>query len=117
MKIEQMESLPKITDENGERDNKGRFLQGNTGKPKGAVNKSTKDLKDFITNFLNDKAFEIPLIWDTLEDKDKATLFIHLSKLVLPKTVNEMDKPQITRFEFDVPELTQNQIDKLIDNL
>jgi hypothetical protein len=111
------DNLPKITDGNGERDNKGRFLQGNTGKPKGATNKTTKELQQFITNFLNDKAFEIPLIWDSLDDKDKATLFIHLSKLVLPKSVNEMDKPQITRFEFDVPELTQSQIDKLIDNL
>jgi hypothetical protein len=83
-----MDNFPKITDKNG-RNKKGRFAPGNKGKPKGAVNRTTKDLKEFITNFLNDKAFEIPLIWDTLEDKDKATLFIHLSKLVMPKPLDE----------------------------
>ena len=96
----------------------GKFRKGNVGKPKGAVNKSTKDLKDFITNFLNEKAFEIPLIWDTLDDKDKATLFIHLSKLVMTKTAENPNlKPFVERFEFDIPELSQNQIDKLIDKL
>lgn len=82
------DNTPIISDTNG-RDNKGRFAVGNTGKPKGATNKTTKDLQQFITNFLNEKSFEIPLIWDTLEDKDKATLFLHLSKLVMPKQLNE----------------------------
>ena len=82
---------PIITDENG-RDTKGRFAVGNTGKPKGATNKTTKDLQQFITNFLNEKSFEIPLIWDTLEDKDKATLFLHLSKLVMPKQLTDVEQ-------------------------
>ncbi len=82
------DTTPIISDENG-RDTKGRFAVGNTGKPKGANNKTTKDLQQFITNFLNEKAFEIPLIWDTLDDKDKATLFLHLSKLVMPKNLKE----------------------------
>ncbi|MEN9304058.1 MAG: hypothetical protein RL264_2487 [Bacteroidota bacterium] len=88
-----MESLPIISDEFG-RDAKGRFAVGNTGKPKGAINKTTKDLKQFITNFLNEKAFEIPLIWDTLEDKDKATLFLHLAKLVMPKNQSESENEE-----------------------
>jgi hypothetical protein len=115
MKIDSMEDIRLNT--SNYVDDKGKFKKGNIGKPKGATNKTTKDLKDFITNFLNDKAFEIPLIWDSLDDKDKATLFIHLSKLVMPKSVNDTDKSEINRFEFDVPELTQNQINKLIDNL
>jgi len=82
------DKTPHFSDEIG-RDTKGRFSIGNTGKPKGATNKTTKDLQKFITNFLNEKSFEIPLIWDTLEDKDKATLFLHLSKLVMPKNLNE----------------------------
>jgi hypothetical protein len=82
------DTTPIITDENG-RDTKGRFSIGNTGKPKGATNKTTKELQQFITNFLNEKSFEIPLIWDTLEDKDKATLFLHLSKLVMPKQMTD----------------------------
>lgn len=82
------DKTPIITDKNG-RNKNGRFAVGNNGKPKGAVNKTTKDLQQFITNFLNEKSFEIPLIWDSLEDKDKATLFLHLSKLVMPKNLNE----------------------------
>ena len=85
------DTTPIITDENG-RNKNGRFTTGNNGKPKGAVNKTTKDLQQFITNFLNEKASEIPLIWDSLEDKDKATLFIHLSKLVIPKNLNESNE-------------------------
>lgn len=81
---------PKLTDNNG-RDAKGRFKEGNKGKPKGATNKTTRDVKEFIVNFLNEKAFEIPYIWDSLDDKDKASLFLHLSRLVLPKPIEEQD--------------------------
>lgn len=86
-----MELKPKITEKNGtdKRDKKGRFLTGNSGKPIGAVNKTTKDIKEFIVSFLNDKAFEIPQIWDSLEDKDKATLYLHLLKTVMPKPLDE----------------------------
>jgi hypothetical protein len=83
-----MSLKPKITDKNG-RDKNGKFLTGNNGKPKGAVNKTTKDIKEFIVSFLNDKAFEIPQIWDSLEDKDKATLYLHLLKIVMPKPLDE----------------------------
>lgn len=85
------EDLPINTDENG-RDENGRFTDGNTGKPKGAKNKTTRDVREFITTFLNDKSFEIPHIWDSLEDKDKATLYLHLCRLVLPKPTDE--KPE-----------------------
>lgn len=85
------DKTPQFSDENG-RDTKGRFAVGNTGKPKGATNKTTKELQQFITNFLNEKSFEIPLIWDSLEDKDKATLFLHLSKLVMPKQMTDAEQ-------------------------
>ena len=102
---------PKKTEQNG-RDNKGRFKDGNKGKPKGATNKTTKDIKEFITNFLNDKAYEIPHIWDALEDKDKATLYLHLIRLVLPKPtdeennsnqLNETPEPVIIVYKGDAP--------------
>jgi hypothetical protein len=102
---------PKKTEQNG-RDNKGRFKEGNKGKPKGATNKTTKDIKEFITNFLNDKAYEIPHIWDALEDKDKATLYLHLIRLVLPKPtdeennsnqLNETPEPVIIVYKGDAP--------------
>jgi hypothetical protein len=83
-------------------DENGKFKKGNKGKPKGAVNRTTKDIKEFIVNFLNDKSFEIPLIWASLEDKDKLNLFVHLSKLVLPRTPEietETKEPQVFEIE------------------
>ena len=70
---------------------KGKFKKGNKGKPKGATNKTTRDVREFITNFLNDKSFEIPHIWNSLEDKDKATLYLHLCRLVLPRPTDNKD--------------------------
>jgi hypothetical protein len=81
-------NLPKNTCENG-RDEKGRFIDGNKGKPKGSTNKTSRDIREFITNFLNDKANEIPHIWNALEDKDKATLYLHLCRLILPKITED----------------------------
>ena len=74
------------------RNEDGTFGAGNKGKPKGATNKTTRVLREFITNFLNDKAFEIPHIWDAMDDKDKATLYLHLCRLVMPKAPEEEQK-------------------------
>lgn len=98
---------PIISDKNG-RDSKGRFAEGNNGRPKGTPNKTTQDVKEFITSFLNDKAFEIPHIWDALDDKDKATLFLHLCKLVLPKPIDEDIENNNVRI--------QQPIWKIVDN-
>ena len=110
-----MDGAPKNTDENG-RDENGRFKEGNKGKPKGATNKTTRDVREFITNFLNDKSFEIPHIWNSLEDKDKATLYLHLCRLVLPKQIEDENSndEQFNPVQID---LTPEQIDKLIDKL
>jgi hypothetical protein len=118
-------------------DENGKFKTGNDGRPKGATNKTTRDLRLFITGFLNDKAHEIPTLWDTLEDKDKLSLFMHLCRLVLPKPIedneredgNQLDRRPIINFvnpnvitgmeiiDSGTPQLTQEQIDKLIDKL
>ena len=114
-------NLPKNTDENG-RDENGRFKEGNKGKPKGATNKTTRDIREFITNFLNDKAFEIPHIWNSLEDKDKATLYLHLCRLVLPKPTDEKPENEknfnrpIIRFNYDT-DLTPIEKQKLLSKL
>jgi hypothetical protein len=86
---------PIKTDKNG-RDDLGRFTvdEGNTGRPKGAKNKTTKELNKLIVNFLNEKTEDVFQIWERLDDKDKATLFLQLCKLVMPKA-NE-DKAEET---------------------
>ena len=110
--------LPKKTVKNG-RDENGRFKDGNKGKPKGATNKTTREVREFITTFLNDKAFEIPHIWNSLEDKDKATLYLHLCKLVLPNpTKDPINKTNdsIKPIEW-VKELTPQERNKRIEQL
>jgi hypothetical protein len=111
-------NTPKKTDKNG-RDENGRFTDGNKGKPKGAINKTTRDVREFITDFLNDKAFEIPHIWDAMNDKDKATLYLHLCKLVLPSpTKDPINKTNdsIKPIEW-VKELTPQERNKRIEQL
>jgi hypothetical protein len=83
-------------------DENGKFKTGNNGRPKGATNKTTRELKQFITNFLNEKTSEIFEIWDSLDDKEKATLFLHLSKLVMPRNeVNEDEQKNIRLLNID----------------
>jgi len=80
-------------------DENGKFKTGNDGRPKGATNKTTRDLREFITNFLNDKTPEISTLWDTLDDKDKLTLFMHLCRLVLPKPNDDPDRENNNQLE------------------
>jgi hypothetical protein len=84
------------------RNKKGQFEQGNKGKPKGAINRTTKEVKELLTNFIYDKVSDLNNIYDNLEDKDKVNLIIHVSKLVLPpsKTENENNLNGL-RFDFD----------------
>jgi hypothetical protein len=109
------ELIPKNTDEYG-RDENGRFACGNNGKPKGATNKTTRDLREFITNFLNDKTDEIIDIWDTLENRDKLTLFLHLTRVILPKPPEEKI-PEPIQPIYDFSGLTTEQIHELIEKL
>ena len=86
-------------------DENGKFKKGNIGKPKGATNKTTKDLQQFITNFLNEKTFEIPFIWESLDDKEKIMIFLHLAKLVTPKPTIQSQKNENFKFDFDTIEV------------
>lgn len=71
------------------RNKMGQFTTGNPGKPKGATHKTTRQLRETIVSFLNEKSEVIPEIWDSLEPKEQATLFLHLSKLVMPSNTKE----------------------------
>lgn len=82
---------PKNTDKYG-RNTEGKFTKGNPGKPKGSTHKTTKELRESIVHFLLDKSDLMYEIWDTLEPKDQATLFLHLSKLVMPATPTQAEQ-------------------------
>ena len=95
---------PKNTEENG-RDNKGRFAKGNSGKPKGAKNTTTKEVKELISDFLSDKASELPEIWEHMNEQERATLFIHLAKMVVPRPTPQNDNKNKDVPIFNIPPL------------
>lgn len=102
------ENTPINTDENG-RDDKGRFIKGNSGKPKGAQNTTTKEVKELISDFLTDKINDLHKIWDCLSDQEKATLFVHLAKIVVPRPTTQKENSYKEPRVFNIPDIGNRQ--------
>lgn len=101
---------PIITDNNG-RDNKGRFVPGNPGRPTGSQNRSTSELKVFIHDFLISKTPDLERIYEQLSPKDKVNMYIALSKLILPKQTEEIKHNN----EPDLSDLSTAEIIAILD--
>lgn len=67
----------------------GRFTKGNPGKPKGAVNRTAKEARQILTEFLIEKSTDLHTLYDGLDAKDKAALLLHIGRLVLPRPDKE----------------------------
>lgn len=71
-----------------EKDNKGRFVKGNKGKPKGAVNKTTNKIREAFTKLVEDNLDNMT-IWlaDIAADnpKDALDLINKLAEYTTPK--------------------------------
>jgi hypothetical protein len=67
------------------RTEKGKFLPGNTGRPKGATNKSTREYKERVEWVLGllDESLESDL--KELRAADKVRLWLDLQEFVRPK--------------------------------
>ena len=63
-----------------------QFGKGNPGKPKGAVNKTTKELKEMILAAL-DQSGGVEYLVDRASDPRTASAFLSLIGKVLPMTV------------------------------
>lgn len=72
-----METKPKNT---------GKFAKGNQGKPKGAVNKTTKALKEMILQALNDQPGG-GVAYLKIQAVENPTAFMSLLGKVLPTTL------------------------------
>jgi hypothetical protein len=66
--------------------NTGKFGPGNKGKPKGATNKVTKELKDMILQAL-DNAGGVDYLTDRAKDPRTSSAFMTLVGKTLPMTV------------------------------
>lgn len=86
--------------------NTGKFGTGNKGKPKGAVNKTTGQLKDMILTAL-DGAGGSGYLLDRANDPKTQAAFLQLIGKVLPMTVvGDPNKP--LTFTLATPWLTQS---------
>jgi hypothetical protein len=80
------------------------------GRPKGVPNKTTTDLRQWITGFIEDNKKQIKKDWLKLEPKERVILFEKLLKYSLPVL-------QATSLEIDFENLTDDQLQKIIDEL
>lgn len=55
-----------------------------SGKPKGAKNRTTKQMKELLTKFAEDKIEDVIDAFDELDAKDKVSAFTSLLKYVIP---------------------------------
>ena len=67
------------------RDDKGRFAEGNEGRPKGSVGKSNKKIRDTFQLLLENNLEKIEEDLNELEPKDRIKLLLDLSNYILPK--------------------------------
>ena len=72
------------------------------GRPKGAVNKLTKELRTALKNVVADELEKIPELFEKLEPKDRLELLIKMLSYTLPKitpVTQSVDEP----FDTDDP--------------
>lgn len=61
------------------------FNTQNPGRPKGAVNKTTRDLRELISDFLNENFGAVKLNFEKLKPNEKARFFVDLLSYAVPK--------------------------------
>ena len=86
-------------------------MSGNpAGKPKGAKNKVTLQLRELITQFLEEKFETIVSDFKKLEPKERVKFYCDLLQFGLPKL-------QSVSTEIEFEKLTEEQLDEIIERL
>lgn len=84
------------------RDDKGKFIVGNDGKPKGAKNKTPVEIREGLSLALSPHVEKLPEYLEGLEVRERVKLIAQLLPFILPKlqtvtvdNVEERGLPQI----------------------
>jgi len=90
----------------------GKFENGNAGRPKGAVNKSTLLMKDRIQSLFDDNFEKIQEDLEALEAKDRLKFMTDLMPYLMPKLQSTTHSQKI-----DLESMEEKDLDILIDRI
>lgn len=80
------------------------------GKPPGAINRLSRDVRQTITDFLNENWPEVEQEFHKLKGRDKVNFFRDLLQYAIPKM-------QAVAVDMDFNRLTDEQLDMVINKL
>jgi len=87
-----------------------QFKKGEGGRPKGKANKTTTDLRQFISSLLNKNRLQIEQDFLVLEPKERVQAYERLLRYVLPTLA-------AVQIETEFDKMSDEDLDKIIDNL
>ena len=87
-----------------------QFQKGEGGRPKGTPNKITTELREWISQFINENKDQIQKDFLSLDAKDRIQMFEKLLKYALPSL-------QSTTLTTDFERMTDSELDRIIDEL
>ena len=92
------------------------FKKGQSGNPNGrkvgTANKATTDLRQWVSNFIDDNREQIQKDWQALDPKDRILMFEKLLKYTLPTLqAVQMD------VKSELEALTDDQLDAIIEKI
>ncbi|MBN9299997.1 MAG: hypothetical protein J0I41_23550 [Filimonas sp.] len=78
------------------RDSNGQFLKGHSGnpngRPKGAKNKTPRDIKKLLIEFVSGKIDNIEAYWDAMPEEKKIIELAKYLKFVVPAKIENENK-------------------------
>ena len=84
------------------RDDKGRFAEGNEGRPKGIPNKTTTEIKEAFQMLLEDNLPTLQRDISSLEPKERVIFMLDLASFIIPKmkSVDLKEKTETILIDF-----------------